>query len=80
MEEEAIQESPTLHAVVGEVPVVAWVGSNERPEFLRQTQLLNHHWSSCKSYFGGKDDHFTVLDGLETSQSALLDTFLGQKL
>ena len=76
-EEEAIDESPILHTDVGEVPVVAWVGSNERPEFLRQTQLLQHHWSSCESHFGGHDDHFTVLDGLETSQSALLNAFLG---
>ena len=79
-EEEAIQESPILHSAVIEVPVVAWVGSNERPEFLRQTQLLNHQWPSCESYFGAKDDHFTVLDGLEASQSALLNTFLGQVL
>ena len=77
-EEEATQESPILHAAASEVPVVAWVGSNERPEFLRQTQLLNHHWSSCKSYFGGYDDHFTVLDGLASAQSELLKVFLGQ--
>ena len=77
-EQEAISESPILNTAVGKVPVVAWVGSNERPEFLRQTQLLNHHWPSCNSYFEGNDDHFTVLDGLETSQSALLTTFLGK--
>ena len=76
-EEEAIKESPILNTAIGELPVVAWAGSNERPEFLRQTQLLNHHWSSCESHFSVHDDHFTVLDGLETSQSALLNTFLG---
>ena len=75
-EQEAIKESPILNTAVNKVPVVAWVGSNERPEFLRQTQLLNHHWPSCESYFGGRDDHFTVLDGLEDSQSALFTAFL----
>ena len=76
-EEEAIKESPILNTTVGELQVMAWVGSNERPEFLRQTQLLNHHWPFCESHFGGQDDHFTVLDGLERSQSELLNAFLG---
>ena len=75
-EQEAIRESPILEVAASKIPVVAWVGSNERPEFLRQTQLLHHHWASCESYFEGNDDHFTVLDGLETSQSAMLTTFL----
>ncbi len=71
-EQEAIAESPILSNAASDVPVVAWAGSNERPEFLRQTQLLNNSWSSCESYFAGRDDHFTVLDGLESAKSELL--------
>lgn len=77
-EQEAITESPILSSAASNVPVVAWAGSNERPEFLRQTQLLNHCWASCESYFNGRDDHFTVLDGLESAKSELLMTFFDQ--
>ncbi len=72
--DEAIDESPVLCTALTDVPVIAWVGAKERPEFLRQTQLLQFHWPSCTSYFGVGDDHFSVLDGLQKSDSALLST------
>lgn len=77
-EQEALDESPISHNARGDVRVVAWVGSNERPEFLRQTQLLNHHWSSCESHFARTHDHFSVLEDLEKSDSPMLSTFLGE--
>jgi arylformamidase len=59
-------------------PVMTCVGGDESSEFLRQNALLASHW---KSAFAGDiampgRNHFSVIDGLADSQSAL---FLGMR-
>ena len=39
--EEAVSESPSLQEPVESVSLLTWVGSKERPEFLRQSEILH---------------------------------------
>lgn len=77
---EAERESPALLTPHAAISVTAWVGSAERPEFIRQARLLANVWSGCG--FAAKyveedgSNHFTLIDGLENAQSALMSEFL----
>jgi len=79
-EAEAIAESAALNQPVENVELVCWVGADERPEFVRQSELLANIWTG----FGIKTEfhrapgqhHFDVIDGLEDPQSELSEALL----
>ncbi len=76
---EVIAESPARLAPMAGVKFVAWVGGDERPEFLRQTRELAQTWSGTKTFFveeAGKH-HFDIIDGLCDPESRLVLTALG---
>lgn len=60
---EAAQESPALHRPLRGAAVTAWVGTAERPEFLRQSALLAEAWQIPLVADPGRH-HFDVIDGL----------------
>ncbi len=77
---EAIRESPALLTPQAGVAVTAWVGAEERPEFIRQAKLLANVWTGCgiaTKYVEqiGKN-HFTLIDDLQDPQSAMMAEFL----
>jgi arylformamidase len=41
---EAQTESPVLQEPLAPIPVMAWVGADERPEFVRQNRALYEMW------------------------------------
>lgn len=77
---EAERESPALRTPHSSIAVTAWVGADERPEFIRQARLLANVWSGCgtatKYVEEPGKNHFTLIDGLEDAQSALMSEFL----
>jgi len=78
-EEEAIAESPALKRPAGPCPVVAWVGRAERPEFLRQSQLLADAWPSARYHEDPDLHHFNVIDGLKDPGSELSSALLSDE-
>ncbi|WP_323765224.1 alpha/beta hydrolase [Marinovum sp.] len=77
-EKSALAESVALQRPRDPVPVTAWVGGAERPEFLRQSALLAEAWGSQASLVvePGRH-HFDVIDGLRDPDSPLMTTLLG---
>ena len=71
----AAAESPALCTPRGGVELLAWVGANERPEFLRQNDLLANIWRGAFAETGAvhaKDQHhFDVIAALAEAQSPL---------
>ena len=45
-EAEAAAESPALAEPLADVAFTAWVGAQERPEFLRQARLIEEAWAA----------------------------------
>lgn len=80
-DDEATQESAALQRPHGRANVTAWVGGGERPEFIRQTQLLAMMWAGLDAQIceviEGDHNHFTVLDSLKQPDSALTRAFVG---
>lgn len=79
--DEAWSESPALLEPTMNVPITCWVGADERPEFLRQNDLLANIWRSFGAdttavVVPGKH-HFDVIDDLMDESSGLTRTFLG---
>lgn len=77
---EALAESPALLKPRTDVAVTAWVGAQERPEFLRQTRMLEEAWGMegaqiCAVYEADRH-HFNVIDGLADANSAMCATLL----
>lgn len=81
--EEAARESPALLTPLKGIPVSAWVGARERPEFLRQTRLLTEAWGrfglgagqtgiDALGCFEDGENHFTVIAGLSWPDSDLM--------
>lgn len=73
--EEAIAQSPALLTPRPNTVLTAVVGADERPEFLRQNDLLANIWTGCGAdtravHLSGLH-HFNVIEGLETSEGAL---------
>ena len=65
---EAQTESPVLLRPMPDAKVICWVGSAERPEFVRQNALLANIWTglgaqTCTIEEPGRH-HFDVIDGL----------------
>lgn len=79
--EEATLESAALHQPNGNPKLTAWVGGGERPEFIRQSQLLVQMWdgldASTKCVIDGEHNHFTVIDDLSHADSAITQSFIG---
>ena len=82
---EAREESPVFHQPVSGRPdleVVFWVGALERPEFLRQTQLIYEAWKPLRDValvHRRHRDHFTVIEDLADPDSALVHTITGAR-
>lgn len=78
---EAAAESPALLAPRPGLPVHAWVGDLERPEFVRQTMLLANIWTGFGIDVGQTIEpgrhHMDVIDALADPGSALVSTLLG---
>jgi len=81
-EAEAILESAVLHRPAKAVPYCAWVGGGERPEFIRQSQLIVQVWSGldipADCHVDGQQNHFSVLDGLGQPDSDITLNLLGK--
>lgn len=74
---EAVRESPALLQPLRGVTVTAWVGTNERPEFIRQSELLEIAWPSFEVMRAADRHHFDILEPLCEAQSALTKSVLG---
>jgi len=81
-EAEAIRESAILHRPKHPIPLTCWVGGGERPEFIRQSQILAQVWSGLDTkttcVIDGDHNHFTVLDALRDPNSAFTKTVIGE--
>lgn len=77
---EAVAESPALLAPVEGIPVTAWVGGEELPEFIRQTRLLPLIWGGLGIAATTVEEpgrhHFDVIDGLTDALHPLTRTLL----
>ena len=74
---EALRESPAFLMPLPGVTISAWVGADERPEFLRQSDLLGAVWPGVKVHRAAARHHFDVLDPLVDPYSDLLAVILG---
>ncbi len=80
-EKEAQLESAVLYRPVQAIPYTCWVGGGERPEFIRQSDLMAQMWQGldmpATCVIEGEYNHFTVLEGLRQSDSAITMNLLG---
>lgn len=81
-EAEAASESPALLRPVAGAPVTCWVGSEERPEFLRQNDLLANIWTGLGAETSSHRDpglhHFNVIEGLRHAAAPITAAFAGR--
>ena len=79
-ETEANAESPVLCDPMKSVHLTAWVGAQERPEFLRQTRLIEEVWGlkggDVSAVYDPGHNHFTVIEALCDAHSPLTDEIL----
>ncbi|KRR15375.1 esterase [Bradyrhizobium jicamae] len=79
-EAEALTESPALLAPMTNARVTCWVGSAERPEFVRQNALLANIWTGLGANTRVIEEpgrhHFDVIDGLADPDHQLTRTLL----
>ena len=77
---EAMAESPALKQPIENVDLVCWVGAQERPEFIRQSELLANIWTGfgieASVQRAAGEHHFNVIDGLADPQSPLTRALL----
>jgi len=73
--QEAKAESVVLHPRP-KCPVVAWVGGNERPAFIEQSEWLGKAWNA-EVFVEPNKHHFDVIDGLSDENSDLTAALLG---
>src|SRR5208283_4130075 len=78
-EEEAVAESPALLRPFEGLTLAAWVGSDERPEYLRQSALIANIWSglgaATRCVKAPGRHHYDVIDDLSDPESALTAAF-----
>jgi acetyl esterase/lipase len=71
----AVAESPALKQPIKNVELVCWVGADERPEFIRQSELLANIWTGfgieTSVHRAAGQHHFNVIDGFTDPQSPL---------
>ena len=79
--EEATRESAALQLPRGKSPVTAWVGGDERPEFIRQSELLANVWTGfdvpTRLVVEAARNHFSVVDGLKDPSSQVTASLIG---
>ncbi|GGB53882.1 esterase [Roseibium aquae] len=79
--QQAVEESAALQDPAGGIDTVCWVGAQERPEFLRQTRLLEECWkrkgAHVRAVYEEDRHHFNVIDGLADPGSALTNALIG---
>ena len=79
--EEATRESAALHLPRGKSPLTAWVGGSERPEFIRQAELMANIWTGfdvpTHLVIDPGHNHFTVVDGLKDPSSDITRCLVG---
>ena len=79
-EAEAAAESAVLATPIDGVELVCWVGADERPEFVRQSDLLANIWSglgvATTVVQAPGRHHFDVIDDLADPASALVAALL----
>ncbi|MEL7011783.1 MAG: alpha/beta hydrolase [Pseudomonadota bacterium] len=79
-EEEARSESPAFLPPLKKVPFTAWVGAQERPEFLRQTRMIEEAWGrlgvDVAAVYDHGHDHFSVIEALQDADSPLMNAIL----
>ncbi|MCC8940608.1 alpha/beta hydrolase fold domain-containing protein [Bradyrhizobium sp. Arg68] len=79
--DEATRESAALRLPRGQSPLTAWVGGNERPEFIRQAELMANIWTGfdvdTRLVVEAGHNHFTVVDGLKDPSSAITRCLVG---
>lgn len=73
---EAQAESPINMSPPHGVNVTIWVGADERPAFLEQSQSLSRAWGAKKIIAEGKH-HFDVFDALTDPDSDIIKGLLG---
>ncbi|WP_395452679.1 alpha/beta hydrolase [Azospirillum melinis] len=80
-EAEAAAESPALLRPQPGIGITCWVGAAERPEFVRQTELLANIWLGLGAATGLRlaagRHHFDVIDDLADPDSDLVAALLG---
>jgi arylformamidase len=80
-EVEAVAESPALKRPMPQCPVTCWVGSDERPEFVRQNDLLVNIWTglgaSMRGIHADGRHHFNVIEDLADPASKLTEAYVG---
>ncbi|KAA0594459.1 alpha/beta hydrolase fold domain-containing protein [Azospirillum lipoferum] len=80
-EAEAMAESPALLRPQPGIAITCWVGADERPEFVRQTELLANVWLGLGAATGLRlaegRHHFDVIDDLADPDAELVNTLLG---
>lgn len=77
---EAASESAVLCAPRPTTGTVAWVGADERPEFLRQTHILRTAWNDLTEITTVVEPgrhHFDVIEALADPDSAITAAFIG---
>lgn len=78
---EATAESAALLRPQTQARICAWVGGGERPEFVRQAQLLDVMWQGLDAdithRLDGVHHHFSVLEGLKDPSSPLVQQWCG---
>ncbi|SMX45434.1 alpha/beta hydrolase [Actibacterium lipolyticum] len=72
----ATAESPALQPLALTVPTTVWVGADERPVFLEQSEALATAWNVPLHIAPGLH-HFDVIDDLQNPESGLMETLLG---
>ncbi len=80
---EAKRESAALHEPLTPCSATCWVGEAERPEFIRQSELLANIWTglgaTIECVIAKGRHHFDVVDDLIDPQSSLIDAWLGKE-
>lgn len=73
---EAQVESPVNMSPPHGVNVTVWVGQNERPAFIEQSERFARTWGARLGVVEGKH-HFDVIDALEDPDSDMVKALLG---
>jgi acetyl esterase/lipase len=78
----AIAESPALQVPLAQTALTCVVGTLERPEFLRQADLLANIWTGlgamCRAVHLPGANHFGIIDGLSMPDGILTAMLLDQ--
>ncbi|MEM7527453.1 MAG: alpha/beta hydrolase [Pseudomonadota bacterium] len=78
----ALAESPALARPRPGLKLTSWVGGDERPEFIRQSDLIANVWlglgAATRLVVEPGKNHFDVIEPLEDPESPITRSFLGE--